>query len=51
MRSRSSNPSSIRGFQKTENLPVTGQLDAQTAGRLRVEPERRKLTGFDLRST
>ena len=41
---------SIRGFQKTENLPVTGQLDAQTAGRLGVEPERRELTGFDLRS-
>jgi peptidoglycan hydrolase-like protein with peptidoglycan-binding domain len=38
---------SIRGFQKTENLPVTGQLDAQTAGRLGVEPERRELTGFD----
>jgi peptidoglycan hydrolase-like protein with peptidoglycan-binding domain len=30
---------SIRGFQKAENLPVTGQLDAQTAGRLGIRPE------------
>jgi peptidoglycan hydrolase-like protein with peptidoglycan-binding domain len=30
---------SIRGFQKAENLPVTGQLDAQTAGKLGVKPE------------
>ncbi len=36
---------SIRGFQKAENLPVTGQLDAQTAGKLGVSPERRKETG------
>jgi hypothetical protein len=26
------------GFQKAENLPVTGQLDTQTAGRLGVTP-------------
>jgi len=38
---------SIRGFQKTKNLPVTGELDAETAGNLGVEPERRELTGFD----
>jgi peptidoglycan hydrolase-like protein with peptidoglycan-binding domain len=30
---------SIRGFQKAENLPATGQLDTQTAGRLGVAPE------------
>ena len=42
---------SIRGFQKTENLPVTGQLDAQTAGRLGVESERREQTGFDATSS
>jgi len=31
---------SIRGFQKAENLPATGQLDLQTAGKLGVRPER-----------
>jgi peptidoglycan hydrolase-like protein with peptidoglycan-binding domain len=30
---------SIRGFQKAEKLPVTGQLDVQTAGKLGVKPE------------
>ena len=30
---------SIREFQKAENLPVTGQLDLQTAGKLGVRPE------------
>src|ERR1700686_328585 len=30
---------SIRGFQKAENLTVTGQLDGQTAGKLGVRPE------------
>ncbi|MFZ0772152.1 MAG: peptidoglycan-binding domain-containing protein [Candidatus Sulfotelmatobacter sp.] len=37
---------SIRGFQKAENLPVTGQLDAQTAGKLGVTPEVRHETGY-----
>ena len=32
---------SIRGFQKAENMPVTGHLDAQTAGKLGVRPEGR----------
>ncbi len=29
----------IRQYQKSENLPVTGHLDAQTAGKLGVGPE------------
>lgn len=29
----------IREFQKAESLPVTGQLDTQTAGKLGVRPE------------
>ncbi|MBZ5533306.1 MAG: peptidoglycan-binding protein [Acidobacteriia bacterium] len=33
---------SIRGFQKAENLPVTGQLDALTAHKLGVSPLRRE---------
>jgi peptidoglycan hydrolase-like protein with peptidoglycan-binding domain len=36
---------SIRAFQKAENLPVAGQLDAQTAGKLGVRPEGREKTG------
>jgi peptidoglycan hydrolase-like protein with peptidoglycan-binding domain len=36
---------SIRGFQKAESLPVTGQLDTQTAGKLGVRPESREETG------
>jgi peptidoglycan hydrolase-like protein with peptidoglycan-binding domain len=32
----------IRGLQKAENLPVTGQLDTQTAGKLGVSPEGRE---------
>ena|ERR1700733_9453035 len=36
---------SIRGFQKAENLPVTGQIDTQTAGKLGVKPEDREETG------
>ncbi len=36
---------SIRGFQKAENLPVAGQLDAQTAGKLGVRLEGREETG------
>jgi peptidoglycan hydrolase-like protein with peptidoglycan-binding domain len=35
----------IRGFQKAENLPATGQLDSQTAGKLGVTPEDRDKTG------
>ena len=42
---------SIRGFQKTENLPVTGQLDAETARKLGIESESREQTGFDATST
>jgi peptidoglycan hydrolase-like protein with peptidoglycan-binding domain len=38
---------SIRGFQKTENLPVTGQLDAQTAVKLGVGPEGREVAGYE----
>lgn len=33
---------SIRGFQKAENLTVTGQLDLQTADKLGVKPEGRE---------
>ena len=37
---------SIRGLQKAENLPVTGQLDTQTASKLGVKPEDRDETGY-----
>jgi peptidoglycan hydrolase-like protein with peptidoglycan-binding domain len=37
---------SIRGFQRAENLPVTGQLDTQTAGKLGVGPEDRNESGY-----
>jgi peptidoglycan hydrolase-like protein with peptidoglycan-binding domain len=36
---------SIRGFQKAESLPVTGQLDVRTASKLGVNPEVRGETG------
>ena len=36
---------SIRAYQKAENLPITGQLDTQTAARLGVRLERREETG------
>jgi peptidoglycan hydrolase-like protein with peptidoglycan-binding domain len=36
---------SIRGFQKAENLTVTGQLDTQTATKLGVNPEGREEAG------
>ncbi len=36
----------IRGFQKAENLPVTGQLDPQTASKLGVRPEGRDEAGY-----
>ncbi|HET9306286.1 MAG TPA: peptidoglycan-binding domain-containing protein [Candidatus Sulfotelmatobacter sp.] len=38
---------SIRAYQKAENLPVTGNLDNETAGRLGVRPEVREERGFD----
>ncbi len=38
---------SIRGFQKTENLPVTGQLDARTADKLGVRAEVREEAGYE----
>jgi peptidoglycan hydrolase-like protein with peptidoglycan-binding domain len=38
---------SIRGFQKAENLPVTGRLDVQTAGKLGVRPGVREGTGYE----
>jgi peptidoglycan hydrolase-like protein with peptidoglycan-binding domain len=38
---------SIRGFQKAQNLPVTGQLDTETAGKLGVGPEGREETGYE----
>jgi hypothetical protein len=37
---------SIREFQKAKSLPVTGQLDARTAGKLGVRPEARRETGY-----
>jgi len=40
---------SIRAYQKAENLPVTGNLDKETAGRLGVRPEVREERGFDTR--
>ncbi len=36
----------IRAYQKSENMPVTGQLDKETANRLGVSPEVRDKTGF-----
>ena len=38
---------SIRAYQKAENLPVTGQLDPQTAGKLGVTPEGHGKTGYE----
>ncbi len=38
---------SIRGFQKAENLPATGELDTQTAGKLGVTAEGRGKTGYE----
>ena len=37
----------IRAYQKAENLPVTGQLDKETAGRLGVRSEVREEKDFD----
>ena len=38
---------SIRRFQEIENLPVTGQLDGQTAVKLGVRPEGREGIGYE----
>jgi len=38
---------SIRAYQKAENLPITGQLDTQTAGKLGVRPVGREETGYE----
>jgi peptidoglycan hydrolase-like protein with peptidoglycan-binding domain len=38
---------SIREFQKAESLPVTGQLDVRTAGKLGVRPEVRRDPGYE----
>lgn len=38
---------SIRGFQRAENLPVTGKLDARTAAKLGVKPEGHGHTGYE----
>jgi hypothetical protein len=37
---------SIRGFQKVEKLPITGELDVQTASKLGVRPEVREAAGY-----
>jgi peptidoglycan hydrolase-like protein with peptidoglycan-binding domain len=37
----------IRGYQKAESLPVTGQLDVQTAGKLGVKAEIRETTSYE----
>ncbi len=38
---------SVRAYQKAENLPVTGQLDVKTAGKLGVRPESHEETGYE----
>ena len=38
---------SVRAYQKSENLRVTGQLDTQTATKLGVRPEGREQTGYE----
>jgi hypothetical protein len=38
---------SIRAYQKAENLPITGQLDTQTAGKLGVTPVGREEAGYE----
>jgi peptidoglycan hydrolase-like protein with peptidoglycan-binding domain len=38
---------SVRAYQKSENLRVTGQLDTQTATRLGVRLEGREQTGYE----
>jgi len=39
---------SVRVFQKAENLPATGQLDSQTAGKLGVIPEGHDKSGYQI---
>ena len=39
---------SIRAYQKAENLPATGQLDTQTAGKLGVRAEGGEETGYEI---
>lgn len=41
---------SVRAYQKAENLPVTGQLESQTSGKLGVRPEGREETGNETKS-
>ncbi len=38
---------SIRAYQKAEHLPVTGQIDIQTAGKLGVRPEGHGKTSYE----
>ncbi len=38
---------SIRAYQRAENLPVTGALDAETAGKLGVRPQGHEKTGHE----
>jgi peptidoglycan hydrolase-like protein with peptidoglycan-binding domain len=38
---------SVRQFQKAVSLPVTGQLDVWTAGKLGVRPEYRRVRGYE----
>ena len=37
---------SIRPYQEAENLPIKGQLNTQTAGKLGIRPVGRKETGY-----
>lgn len=37
----------IRGYQKAKSLPITGQLDTQTANKLGVRPEGREEAGYE----
>ena len=38
---------SIRRFQKAENLPVTGQLNVETASKLGVRPDSSEATSYE----
>jgi hypothetical protein len=39
---------SLREFQKAESLPITGQLDVRTSGKLGVRPEVRRNAGYEI---